>query len=98
MLEIAGLSPDEESFYGLLVASGRASVSDLAERAGLTAPRTGEVLEALTTKGLASPADGPAHLYMAAAPDAALPAPDPEPDGTLRRRDPHATRLARGTP
>ncbi|MGW8983318.1 helix-turn-helix domain-containing protein [Streptomyces parvus] len=72
MLEIAGLSPDEESVYGLLVASGRASVSDLAERAGLTAPRTGEVLEALTTKGLASPADGPTHLYMAAAPDAAL--------------------------
>ncbi|MEU3054756.1 helix-turn-helix transcriptional regulator [Streptomyces griseus] len=72
MLEIAGLSPDEESVYGLLVASGRASASDLAERAGLTADRTGEVLRALTAKGLASPTDGTPHLYMAAAPDAAL--------------------------
>ncbi|MET8842881.1 helix-turn-helix domain-containing protein [Streptomyces rubiginosohelvolus] len=72
MLEIAGLSPDEETVYGLLVASGRASMSDLADRAELTAPRTGEVLQALITKGLASPADSTPHLYMAAAPDAAL--------------------------
>ncbi|MEU1281253.1 helix-turn-helix domain-containing protein [Streptomyces sp. NPDC005805] len=72
MLEIAGLSPDEEAVYGLLVASGRAGAGDLAERAGLTVSRAVDVLRALTVKGLASPTDGTPHLYQAAPPDAAL--------------------------
>ncbi|MFJ9623294.1 helix-turn-helix domain-containing protein [Streptomyces sp. NPDC101181] len=72
MLEIAGVSPDEESVYGLLVASGRAGAPDLAERAGLTVPEVLRVLGRLSAKGLANPSDGTPDLYQAVPPDAAL--------------------------
>ncbi|MER6169321.1 helix-turn-helix transcriptional regulator [Streptomyces violaceorubidus] len=72
VLEIAGLSPDEESVYALLVSFGRAGAADLAERDGLTAERVAGVLESLAAKGLASPTDGTPRLYQAAPPDVAL--------------------------
>lgn len=58
VLEIAGLSPDEESVYALLVTFGRAGAADLAERDGMPVERMDRVLESLTAKGLASPTDG----------------------------------------
>ncbi|MEU8733459.1 MULTISPECIES: helix-turn-helix domain-containing protein [Streptomyces] len=72
VLEIAGLSPDEESVYALLVTFGRAGAADLAERAGMPVERMHRVLESLTAKGLASPTDGVPRLYQAAPPDVAL--------------------------
>ncbi|GHA72219.1 transcriptional regulator [Streptomyces tendae] len=72
VLEIAGLSPDEESVYALLVAFGRAGAADLAERAGMPVERMHHVLESLTAKGLASPTDGTPRLHQAAPPDVAL--------------------------
>ncbi|MFI8491153.1 helix-turn-helix domain-containing protein [Streptomyces rubrogriseus] len=72
VLEIAGLSPDEESVYALLVAFGRAGAADLAERDGMPVERMDRVLESLTAKGLASPTDGVPRLYQAAPPDVAL--------------------------
>ncbi|MFD5650006.1 MULTISPECIES: helix-turn-helix domain-containing protein [unclassified Streptomyces] len=72
VLEIAGLSPDEESVYALLVAFGRAGAADLAERDGMPVVRMDRVLESLTAKGLASPTDGVPRLYQAAPPDVAL--------------------------
>ncbi|EFD71528.1 helix-turn-helix domain-containing protein [Streptomyces anthocyanicus] len=72
MLEIAGLSPDEESVYALLVTFGRAGAADLAERDGMPVERMDRVLESLTAKGLASPTDGVPRLYQAAPPDVAL--------------------------
>jgi sugar-specific transcriptional regulator TrmB/DNA-binding CsgD family transcriptional regulator len=72
VLEIAGLSPDEESVYALLVTSGRAGAADLAERNGLTVAQMDGVLESLAAKGLASPTDGTPRLYQAAPPDVAL--------------------------
>ncbi|MFH8443130.1 helix-turn-helix domain-containing protein [Streptomyces sp. NPDC018026] len=72
MLEIAGLSPDEESVYALLVAFGRAGAADLAERDGVPVERMDRVLESLTAKGFASPTDGVPRLYQAAPPDVAL--------------------------
>ncbi|MYS73851.1 TrmB family transcriptional regulator, partial [Streptomyces sp. SID5926] len=69
VLEIAGLSPDEESVYALLVAFGRAGAADLAERDGMPVERMDRVLESLTAKGLASPTDGVPRLYQAAPPD-----------------------------
>jgi len=72
VLEIAGLSPDEESVYALLVTFGRAGAADLAERDGMPVERMDRVLESLTAKGLASPTDGVPRLYQAAPPDVAL--------------------------
>ncbi|MFD7463281.1 helix-turn-helix domain-containing protein [Streptomyces tendae] len=72
VLEIAGLSPDEESVYALLVAFGRAGAADLAERAGMPVERMHRVLESLTAKGLSSPTDGTPRLHQAAPPDVAL--------------------------
>ncbi|MFF4470305.1 helix-turn-helix domain-containing protein [Streptomyces sp. NPDC001599] len=72
VLEIAGLSPDEESVYALLVTFGRAGAADLAERDGMPVERMDHVLESLTAKGLASPTDGVPRLYQAAPPDVAL--------------------------
>ncbi|MGX1226592.1 helix-turn-helix domain-containing protein [Streptomyces ambofaciens] len=72
VLEIAGLSPDEESVYALLVSFGRAGVADLAERDGLTVERVEGALASLAAKGLASPTDGTPRLYQAAPPDVAL--------------------------
>ncbi|MET9353068.1 helix-turn-helix domain-containing protein [Streptomyces sp. NPDC006617] len=72
VLEIAGLSPDEESVYALLVTFGRAGAADLAERDGIPVERMDHVLESLTAKGLASPTDGVPRLYQAAPPDVAL--------------------------
>nr|WP_239106881.1 helix-turn-helix domain-containing protein [Streptomyces rubrogriseus] len=71
-MEIAGLSPDEESVYALLVTFGRAGAADLAERDGMPVERMDRVLESLTAKGLASPTDGVPRLYQAAPPDVAL--------------------------
>ncbi|MFC8083610.1 helix-turn-helix domain-containing protein [Streptomyces sp. NPDC057340] len=72
VLEIAGLSPDEESVYALLVDFGRAGAADLAERDGMPVERMHRVLQSLTAKGLASPTDGSPPLYQAAPPDVAL--------------------------
>lgn len=72
VLEIAGLSPDEESVYALLVTFGRAGAADLAERDGMPVERMDRVLESLTAKGLASPTYGVPRLYQAAPPDVAL--------------------------
>ncbi|MEU4979789.1 helix-turn-helix domain-containing protein [Streptomyces sp. NPDC021969] len=72
VMEIAGLSPDEESVYALLVTFGRAGAADLAERDGMPVGRMDHVLESLTAKGLASPTDGAPRLYQAAPPDVAL--------------------------
>ncbi|GAA2598117.1 MULTISPECIES: helix-turn-helix domain-containing protein [Streptomyces] len=72
VLEIAGLSADEESVYALLVGFGRAGAADLAERDGLPVARVDAVLASLTAKGLASPTDGTPRLYQAAPPDVAL--------------------------
>ncbi|CAL9670925.1 helix-turn-helix domain-containing protein [Streptomyces sp. enrichment culture] len=72
VLEIAGLSPDEESVYALLVDFGRAGAADLAERDGMPVERMHRVLQSLTAKGLASPTDGTPPLYQAAPPDVAL--------------------------
>ncbi|MFD4611821.1 helix-turn-helix domain-containing protein [Streptomyces sp. NPDC058440] len=72
MLELAGLSPDEEAIYGLLVTSGRAAAADLAQRSGLTDSQARRILDSLTSKGLASPTDDTPRLYQAAPPDVAL--------------------------
>ncbi|RDD85309.1 LuxR family transcriptional regulator [Streptomyces parvulus] len=72
VLEIAGLSPEEESVYGLLVVSGRAAAADLAIQAGLTVEHAEGALASLTAKGLTSPTDGTPPLYQAAPPDVAL--------------------------
>ncbi|MFE4590276.1 helix-turn-helix domain-containing protein [Streptomyces laurentii] len=72
VLELAGLSADEEAVYGLLVASGRAGATDLARQCGLTDTRTRHALDALAAKSLVNPSDGPPRLYQAAPPDVAL--------------------------
>ncbi|MEU3075634.1 helix-turn-helix domain-containing protein [Streptomyces laurentii] len=72
VLELAGLSADEEAVYALLVASGRAGATDLARQCGLTDARTRHALDALAAKSLVNPSDGPPRLYQAAPPDVAL--------------------------
>ncbi|WP_229703730.1 helix-turn-helix domain-containing protein [Streptomyces albiflavescens] len=72
MLEAAGVSPEEESVYGLLVASGRATTADLVERAGLTELEAERILTSLTSKGLASHTDATPRVFRAVPPDVAL--------------------------
>ncbi|SCF65052.1 LuxR family transcriptional regulator [Streptomyces sp. Ncost-T10-10d] len=71
-LEAAGVSPEEESVYGLLVTSGRATTADLGRRAGLTEPEAERILTSLTSKGLASHTDATPRVFRAVPPDVAL--------------------------
>lgn len=72
MLEAAGVSPEEESVYGLLVTSGRATTADLVERAALTEQEAERILTSLTSKGLASHTDAAPRVFRAVPPDVAL--------------------------
>ncbi|MER6356585.1 helix-turn-helix domain-containing protein [Streptomyces sp. NPDC001634] len=72
VLEVAGVSHEEESVYRLLVTSGRATTEDLARCAGLTDADAARILDSLALKGLASHTDGTPRLFRAAPPDVAL--------------------------
>ncbi|WP_316745750.1 helix-turn-helix domain-containing protein [Streptomyces sp. MK7] len=72
VLEVAGVSGEEESLYGLLVAYGQATPADLAQRAGLSHADAARILDSLTSKGLASHTDGTPRAYRATPPDVAL--------------------------
>ncbi|MET8563148.1 helix-turn-helix domain-containing protein [Streptomyces flaveolus] len=71
-LEAAGVSPEEESLYQMLVTSGRATKGDIAQRAGLTDTETERILDSLVSKGLATHTDGTPRVFRPAPPEAAL--------------------------
>ncbi|GAB1339726.1 helix-turn-helix domain-containing protein [Streptomyces sp. E-15] len=71
-LEAAGVSPEEESLYRMLVASGLATQGDIAQRARLTDAETGRVLDSLVAKGLVTHTDGTPRVFRPASPEAAL--------------------------
>ncbi|MEU6098608.1 helix-turn-helix domain-containing protein [Streptomyces sp. NPDC047079] len=72
VFEAVGVSPEEESVYGLLVTSGRATTADLVQRARLTEPETERILTSLTSKGLATHTDATPRMFRAVPPDVAL--------------------------
>jgi sugar-specific transcriptional regulator TrmB/DNA-binding CsgD family transcriptional regulator len=72
VLEVAGVSPEEEAVYRMLVTSGRATTEDLAQRAGLPQADAARILGSLASKGLASHTDGTPRVFRAAPPDVAL--------------------------
>ncbi|MFE2104033.1 helix-turn-helix domain-containing protein, partial [Streptomyces sp. NPDC059468] len=69
VFEAVGVSPEEETVYGLLVTSGRATTADLVQRAGLTEPETERILTSLTSKGLATHTDATPRMFRAVPPD-----------------------------
>jgi sugar-specific transcriptional regulator TrmB len=54
MLEVAGVGPQEERVYRLLVATFDATPATVAEQLGMDAGEAAAVLESLRAKGLAS--------------------------------------------
>jgi sugar-specific transcriptional regulator TrmB/DNA-binding CsgD family transcriptional regulator len=72
VLEVAGVSQEEESVYRLLVTSGRVTAAHLARRAGLPDADAARILDSLAVKGLASHTDGTPREFRAASPDVAL--------------------------
>ncbi|MFF8882898.1 helix-turn-helix domain-containing protein [Streptomyces flaveolus] len=72
MLEAVGVREPAESVYRLLVASGRASADQLAQRTGMDPACIVHALDSLTTIGLVSHTDGEPRLFRAVPPDVAL--------------------------
>ncbi|MDT0394841.1 MULTISPECIES: helix-turn-helix transcriptional regulator [Streptomyces] len=71
-LEAAGVTGPEETVYRLLVTMGRATVREVADRAGLPDGHAQRLLDALAAKGMISQNDGLPRHYRATPPDVAL--------------------------
>jgi sugar-specific transcriptional regulator TrmB/DNA-binding CsgD family transcriptional regulator len=72
MLEAAGVSPEQETVYRLLVTSGGATAEDISRRIGVSDPESTRVLDSLVRQGLASPTDGTPRMFRPVPPDVAL--------------------------
>lgn len=72
MLKAAGLGAVEESTYLDLVRRGPATVTELADRAGMTLPRTRRAVTGLHRKGLVHRTPPPQDLVVAVPPDLAV--------------------------
>ncbi len=72
MLEAAGLGTIEESTYLDLVRRGPATVNELADRAGITLPRTRRAVTGLHRKGLVHRTPPPHDLVVPVPPDLAV--------------------------
>ncbi|PWI15283.1 TrmB family transcriptional regulator [Streptomyces sp. Act143] len=72
MLEAAGIAPELEAVYRLLVTAGGATAEDIARRTDLDGTDSTQVLEALVRQGLATHTDGTPRMFRAVPPDIAL--------------------------
>jgi DNA-binding CsgD family transcriptional regulator len=72
VLEAAGLGAMEESTYLDLVRRGPATVTELADRAGITLPRTRRAVTGLQRKGLVHRTPPPQELVVPVPPDLAV--------------------------
>ncbi|MEW2491577.1 helix-turn-helix domain-containing protein [Streptomyces sp. NPDC048411] len=72
MLKAAGVSPEQEAVYRLLVTAGGATAEDIARRTGVSGADSTSVLESLVLQGLASHTDGTPRVFRAVPPDVAL--------------------------
>ncbi|SNX88299.1 transcriptional regulator [Streptomyces sp. TLI_55] len=72
MLEAAGVPPEQETVYRLLVTSGGATAEDISRRIGVSNDDCTRVLDSLVLQGLASPTDGTPRMFRPVPPDVAL--------------------------
>jgi len=72
MLEAAGIPPELEAVYRLLVTAGGATAEDIARRTNLETDSSAHVLEALVRHGLATHTDATPRTFQAVSPDVAL--------------------------
>ncbi|MFB7780999.1 LuxR C-terminal-related transcriptional regulator [Streptomyces bauhiniae] len=72
VLQPAGITPEEETVYQLLVAAGVGTAASLAPRTGLGVAATEDALLSLTAKGLADHGSTLPRQFRAAPPDVAL--------------------------
>ncbi|MET7694384.1 helix-turn-helix domain-containing protein [Streptomyces sp. NPDC005483] len=72
MLEAAGVSPEQEIVYRLLVTSSGATAEDISRRIGVSDAESTRVLDSLVRQGLASPTDGTPRMFRPVPPDVAL--------------------------
>ncbi|MGP4012957.1 helix-turn-helix domain-containing protein [Streptomyces sp. 4N124] len=72
MLEAAGVSPEQETVYRLLVTAGGTTADDISRRTGVSGADSTRVLESLVRQGLATHTDGTPRVFRAVPPDVAL--------------------------
>ncbi|MFD9004131.1 helix-turn-helix domain-containing protein [Streptomyces sp. NPDC059582] len=71
-LEVAGVSPEEESVYRSLVTSGPSTAAGVALRSGLTPTRAQHILDSLAAKAMVSHTARTPPVYQATPPEVAL--------------------------
>ena len=72
MLEVAGLSGEQEAVYRFLVTAGGATEGDVARLTGTSAADSTRVLHSLVREGLADHSDDTPRVFRAVPPDVAL--------------------------